>query len=149
MIGGLTHQLLHVPIQFHSNLVLVLSFAEETCVCSLSSLVVHCSISSTCINIVFSIIAPCLCSYSRFYFFSCSFLFISCPSFGCFSTYYSLSSATYKLSFSLFLCYVGYVLYFLLLLMSKLFAWRLNLLSLCSFVLPLLCQEFPLSLIIY
>lgn len=59
-----------------------------------------------------------------------------------------LISTTFKLWSFLFLLYVFCVLCYLPLLLLKLPAWRLNALSLCSFVLPLLCQWFPLSLIL-
>lgn len=127
----------------------MLSFGEGTCIYSLSSLAIGFSGSSTYISVVFSIITPCLCSYSCFYFSSFSLFLSSQPSFGCCSSCCHLSFATYKLWFSFFLCSVVCVLCFLFLLLPNMPTWRLNSLSLYNYVLPLLCHQFPLSMILY
>ena len=127
---GLMHQPFHVLVDLQPDFVLVLRFGEGRCICSFSSLVVGCSSSLTSISIVG---------------LSLRLAFVLLPVSAC----YDLSSATCKICSFLFLCYVVCVLFFLLLLLSKFPTGRLNTLSLCNFVLPLLCQQFSLSLILY
>ncbi len=73
-------------------------------ICSPSSSVVGYFESSTCMDDVFSIIAPSLCSSSYFCFSSLSLLLNSCYYFNFFFVSYTFSYASCNLLFSLFLC---------------------------------------------
>lgn len=73
------------------------------CICSPSSLVIGCAISSTCISDVSSIITPFLCSSSYFYFSSLSLLLHSYYSFNFFFISYNSLCFSFFLHSALFI----------------------------------------------
>ena len=113
--------------------------SSQSCICSLSPSIAgwFCS----WIDVVYSAITPFLSSSSCFCFSSCPFLLNACFSIISCYDFCALSSASCKLCFSLFLWSALCILCFLFLLLPKLYAWRLDLISSCNFVPPLYCLQ--------